>query len=283
MNRSLRAKWPSQKATDGQDVKINRNIVGRDLAGFDPFLMLDEMYSDDPDDYIGGFPEHPHRGFQTVTYMLSGKMHHRDHLGNEGVLEPGDVQWMTAGHGVLHSEMPIQHRGRLHGFQIWLNLSAKEKMIDPNYQEIPSKEIPVVEFGKKSYLKIIAGSYNQNNHCVCGPISGVTVEPEIFDVSIESGDSLSLPTERSKNVLIYVFEGLIKIEEKFIANRELGVLGQGDHVRIDSDMASRLLFLSGIPLKEPIASYGPFVMNTPEEIDQAIRDFRTGSFPVLKN
>lgn len=282
MNRSLKAKWPSIEVTDGGGVKINRNIVGGELAVFDPFLMLDEIYLDDPEDYIKGFPEHPHRGFQTLTYMLSGKMFHRDHLGNEGVLNSGDVQWMTAGRGVLHSEMPFQDRGRLHGFQIWINLPAREKMIDPNYLDIRSEKIPVVEFGKKSFLKIIAGSYSQNNHCVLGAISGVTVEPEIFDISINNGDELNLPADQRKNVLIYVYGGGIKIEEQFISKGQLGILGEGDQVRIYSDMSSRLLLLSGIPLKEPIANWGPFVMNSTEEINRAILDFRSGSFAVKK-
>ena len=277
MNRLIERIWKSRKVTDGEGVKINRNIVGENLTIFDPFLMLDEIYSDNPEDYIGGFPEHPHRGFETVTYMLAGKMRHTDHLGNEGMLEPGGVQWMTAGRGVLHSEMPMQKSGQLHGFQIWINLSSSEKMRDPDYQDIPKESIPVVKISKNSLVKTISGDLILDGRQISGPVSGVNVEPDIFDVSIDN-DSLVLPAKTEKSALIYVYEGCVSVGDRNIQSQEMGLLSGGDCVVVSSEVTSRFLFLSAIPLKEPIASWGPFVMNTFDEVDKAIEDFKSGKF-----
>ena len=277
MNRLIERIWKSRKVTDGEGVKINRNIVGENLTIFDPFLMLDEIYSDNPEDYIGGFPEHPHRGFETVTYMLAGKMRHTDHLGNEGMLEPGGVQWMTAGRGVLHSEMPMQKSGQLHGFQIWINLSSSEKMRDPDYQDIPKDSIPVVKISKNSLVKTISGDLILDGRRISGPVAGVNVEPDIFDVSLDN-DSLVLPAKTEKSALIYVYEGCVSVGDRNIQSQEMGLLSGGDCVVVSSEVTSRFLFLSAIPLKEPIASWGPFVMNTFDEVDKAIEDFKSGKF-----
>ena len=275
MNRRLTHIHDSHPTADGDGVKIFRNIAGGSLSDFDPFLLLDELYSDDPADYIGGFPEHPHRGFETVTYMLEGSMKHKDHMGNEGLLEPGSVQWMTAGRGVLHSEMPLQDEGRLHGFQLWVNLPANEKMRPADYQELPKEKIPVITIGERSYVKVIAGAFNRNGSIVSGPITGVTTAPDYFDIFLGEGDTVDVTTEKNKRVLIYVYEGLAIIEDKSLNAKQLGTLSEGDSVLITAGQQSRLLFLAGIPIKEPIVNWGPFVMNTREEIEQAVKDFQT--------
>ena len=275
MQRSIERILKSKIASDGAGVKINRNIVGEDLTFFDPFLMLDEIYSDDPDDYIGGFPEHPHRGFETVTYMLDGKMRHSDHLGNEGTLGPGGIQWMTAGRGVLHSEMPVQESGRLHGFQLWINLPASEKMREPNYQDIPQDLIPVIKNGENFSVKILAGDFLSEGQNVRGPVSGINVEPDIFDVHIKA-HTLEIPTKVEKKVLIYVYEGCVGVAGQNIKSQEMGMLSSGDSVVFTSEVGSKFLFLSAMPLGEPIASWGPFVMNTFDEVREAIEDFKGG-------
>ena len=203
MNRRLTHIHDSYPTADGDGVKIYRNIAGGSLSAFDPFLLLDELYSDDPADYIGGFPEHPHRGFETVTYMLEGSMKHKDHMGNEGLLEPGSVQWMTAGRGVLHSEMPLQDEGRLHGFQLWVNLPANEKMRPADYQELPKEKIPVITIGERSYVKVIAGAFNRNGSIVSGPITGVTTAPDYFDIFLGEGDTVDVTTEKKGVAILH--------------------------------------------------------------------------------
>ncbi len=279
--RALTQVQNAQPATDGDGVKIQRSVAHRALASFDPFLLLDEIASDEAADYIGGFPEHPHRGFETVTYMLEGNMQHRDHLGNEGLLTSGGVQWMTAGRGVLHSEMPIQESGRLHGFQLWINLPAAEKMCEPKYQEFAAQEIPVIALGNNnSSARVIAGSLTAAGNTVTGPVGGVSTQPDYFDIHLAAGDSITLPLAAAKRVLLYVYQGGISVDDgqqpRPLLQQQLGILGAGHSVQLSAAEDSRLLLLAGQPLHEPIANWGPFVMNTREEIDQAIRDYQQG-------
>jgi len=266
----------SEAVTDGDGVKIQRSVARGALQTFDPFLLLDEIVSDEAADYIGGFPEHPHRGFETVTYMLEGTMAHRDHLGNEGLLVSGGVQWMTAGRGVLHSEMPQQDEGRLHGFQLWVNLPAAEKMSEPAYREYGPEEIPALTIGNGSRIKVIAGSVEVDGKSVVGPVGDVTTKPDYFDVELAAGDSLELPTDPDKRVLLYVYRGTIEIDGRPLKQQQLGMLSEGDQVRLNTSEDSAFLVLAGFPIGEPIANWGPFVMNTREEIEQAIEDYREG-------
>jgi redox-sensitive bicupin YhaK (pirin superfamily) len=278
--RSLDQVYDARPATDGDGVRIQRNIAGRALPGFDPFLLLDEIASDEAADYIGGFPEHPHRGFETVTYMLEGSMKHRDHLGNEGLLVSGSVQWMTAGRGVLHSEMPMQESGRLHGFQLWINLPAAEKLCEPKYQEYPPDAIPQITVGSNSTARVIAGTLATPSTSVTGPVGGVSTQPDFFDLDTAAGDSVSIPLEAGKRGLLYVYQGSVLIDDgqqqRPLKRQQLGVLGDGDSVAFVAAENSRLLLLAGVPIKEPIVNWGPFVMNSPGEIEQAIRDYQQG-------
>jgi redox-sensitive bicupin YhaK (pirin superfamily) len=266
----------SEAVTDGDGVKIQRSVARGALQTFDPFLLLDEMASDEAADYIGGFPEHPHRGFETVTYMLEGTMAHRDHLGNEGLLVSGGVQWMTAGRGVLHSEMPQQDEGRLHGFQLWVNLPAAEKMTEPAYREYGPDQIPTVRIGNGSRIKVIAGSVEVDGKSVVGPVGDVTTQPDYFDVELAAGDSLELPTDPDKRVLLYVYRGAIEIDGRPLKQQQLGMLNEGEGLSLAASEDSAFLFLAGAPIAEPIANWGPFVMNTQEEIEQAIQDYQEG-------
>lgn len=270
----------SQAVTDGDGVKIARSISPGASQSSDPFLLFDEFASDDASDYIGGFPEHPHRGFETVTYMLEGSMKHRDHLGNEGLLSSGGVQWMTAGRGVLHSEMPQQDQGRLHGFQLWVNLPAAEKMCEPGYQEFLAKDIPLVKIEENSSARVIAGTFTWNGKTVQGPVQGITINPDYFDIVLSPGRTLDLPVNKSKRVLIYVYRGAIEIqgenETKTLSQQHIGFLGDGSLVQILSEEESGFLLLAGEPIGEPVVNWGPFVMNTREEIQQAIDDYRSG-------
>lgn len=274
----------SELVTDGDGVKIQRSVARGALHTFDPFLLLDEIVSDDAADYIGGFPEHPHRGFETVTYMLEGRMRHRDHMGNEGLLVSGGVQWMTAGRGVIHSEMPEQQHGLLHGFQLWVNLPAAEKMSEPAYREYGPEQIPTLELTEqgvvKGSVKALAGEVTLNGETITGPVTGVTTQPDYLDIMLSAGQSLTLPIEQNKRVLLYVYQGALLVEGddsgRPLELRQLGMLGEGEKLEIHAEEESRLLLLAGKPLNEPVVNRGPFVMNTREEIEQAIADYQTG-------
>ncbi len=279
--RQVQTLFNAQPTTDGAGVKINRSVVHRRLQEFDPFLLLDEIASDDASDYMGGFPEHPHRGFETVTYMLAGKMRHKDHMGNEGLLEPGSVQWMTAGKGVLHSEMPEQVEGLMHGFQLWVNLPASEKMGEPHYQEFSRSEIPVVNLDKQSTLKIIAGNFRQNGQVTKGPIQGLSTNPDYFDLSLKNNTPITLELKPENVALIYVYEGELNVmnnaDHSKVTQGQMAKLSKGEAVRLATTHSNAgALILSGKPLDEPIANWGPFVMNTQEQIEQAIQDYRNG-------
>jgi quercetin 2,3-dioxygenase len=258
-------------ASDGAGVKLNRLIGGQDLPQLDPFLLLDEFRSDDAADYLAGFPEHPHRGFETVTYMLAGRMRHRDNQGNTGLLGPGAVQWMTAGRGIVHSEMPEQENGLMQGFQLWVNLPAKDKMTAPRYQDIEPGRIPEVE-STGARVRVIAGSYRG----VSGPVQADATAPLYLDVFLEDGEfQAAVPVEH--NAFVYVYEGSLDIGGRALTRGELAVLSHGDTVLATAGAAgARFILVAGRPLKEPVARYGPFVMNRPEEIQQAMRDFTEG-------
>lgn len=275
-NRELIEKITGRAASDGDGVKLTRVFGGQGPERFDPFLMLDEFGSDEAADYIGGFPSHPHRGFETVTYMLEGRMLHEDHLGNQGLLEPGGVQWMTAGRGIIHSEMPQQSSGLMRGFQLWINLPAEQKMQPASYQDMPAETFPFHEI-PGGQLKVIAGSLTVEDQTFSGPIQGKPTEPLYIDLHLEPGQTFTAPVAGHLNALVYVYEGAAGIGEAELSTNQLGRLGEGEQIVITAGAAGvRLLLLAGKPLREPIVQYGPFVMNSREEIEQALRDYRAG-------
>lgn len=266
-----------QFVMDGAGVKINRVLTQPLQRRLDPFLMLDAFGSDKAGDYIAGFPEHPHRGFETVTYMLTGRMRHRDSAGNEGLVTNGGVQWMTAGRGVIHSEMPEQEEGLMEGFQLWLNLPASDKMRAPWYRDIPAEQVPRFTLDSGAVVQVIAGS----SHGVAGAVQREGTEPVYLDIELPADAELALPIPSGHNAFIYVFRGEAVVGGKGIAQARMAILdnAQGaDGVRIRAAAPTRLLVIAGRPLNEPIAQYGPFVMNTQAEVFQAVEDFRAGRF-----
>jgi quercetin 2,3-dioxygenase len=265
--------------SDGAGVKLTRVIGQRALPDLDPFLMLDEFGSEKGADYIGGFPDHPHRGFETVTYMLDGRMRHGDNKGHSGLLVSGSVQWMTAGRGIVHSEMPEQEDGLMRGFQLWVNLPAKDKMCTPRYQEYAPEQIPVAHPAPGVTVKVIAGEVAQGTTGVKGPVGGVATDPTYLDIALEKGASFAHALPKEYNAFAYVFEGSAIVGIKEIETQQLAVLSQGERFEVRADEGpARLILVAGRPLREPMAKYGPFVMNTPEEIHQAIADFQAGKF-----
>jgi len=272
-------KLRGQAASDGAGVKLTRVIGGQELPDLDPFLLLDEFGTDKAEDYIGGFPDHPHRGFETVTYMLDGRMRHRDNHGNQGLLVPGSVQWMTAGRGLVHSEMPEQESGRMRGFQLWVNLPGREKMTAPRYQEFAPESIPVAHPAEGVAVKVIAGSVGD----VRGPIAQPVTDPVYFDIALDPGRRWEFALPEGHNAFAYVFEGAASIGEgqaaRELASQELAVLGGGDRfVATAAKDGARVLLVAGQPLREPVVRHGPFVMNTREQIMQAFVDFQQGRF-----
>ncbi len=263
-------------ASDGAGVKLTRVIGQPALPDLDPFLMLDEFGSDDPKAYIAGFPDHPHRGFETVTYMLAGRMRHRDNKGNEGLLTAGSVQWMTAGRGLVHSEMPEQEEGLMQGFQLWLNLPAKDKMTAPRYQDIAPDLIPVVQPAPGVSAKVLAGTLAG----VRGPVDAGATEPFYVDIRLEPGSAFDAPLTVGHNAFAYVYEGAANVgtPAQALERGRIAVLSDGDSVRLASAGGGRLILVAGKPLREPVAKYGPFVMNTPDELRQAFADFQAGRF-----
>jgi redox-sensitive bicupin YhaK (pirin superfamily) len=263
-------------ASDGAGVKLNRIIGQPALPDLDPFLLLDEFGSDDPKAYIAGFPTHPHRGFETVTYMLAGRMRHRDNAGNEGLLGPGSVQWMTAGRGILHSEMPEQDAGLMQGFQLWVNLPAKDKMTAPRYQDIAADRVPTAQLGEGVSAKVLAGEIAG----VRGPVDPGATQPIFLDIALAAGGAASVPLPEGHNAFVYVYEGAAAVGDsaETLARGQLGVLSGGGEVSLASEAGARLILVAGKPLREPVAKYGPFVMNTEAELQQAFADFRAGKF-----
>ncbi len=266
--------------SDGAGVKLLR-VLTQDLQRrLDPFLMLDYFHSDNPDDYLAGFPDHPHRGFETVTYMLAGRMRHRDNAGHEGLLGPGGVQWMTAGRGIVHSELPEQEDGLMQGFQLWVNLPGKNKLAAPWYRDIPSDEIPVLTRAEGVTVKLIAGRLDEQT----GAIERPDTEPLYLDVSLPAGSTFAHALSAHFNAFIYVYAGEVQIGElaRQVSATQMGILTtspQADQISLRAgDRPARLLLIAGQPLREPIVQWGPFVMNTQEEVMQAVADFRGGKF-----
>jgi redox-sensitive bicupin YhaK (pirin superfamily) len=277
--RRLQAVIESIPASDGAGVKLRRSLGSRPNLRFDPFLMLDEFFSDDPNDYLAGFPDHPHRGFETVTYMLEGRMRHEDVLGNRGDLGPGDVQWMTAGRGIIHSEMPQQTEGRMRGFQLWINLPAREKMKPAAWRDVPAEAIPTVALEGGGSLRVIAGRIERAGTVTAGPIGGLATDPQYYDLKLPASATVELPTPPGHNAFLYVYEGAAGVGEdaRPLPCRAAGLLTPGDSVRITAGATGvGLLVLAGRPIGEPVVQYGPFVMNSVAEIEQAIRDYQAG-------
>jgi redox-sensitive bicupin YhaK (pirin superfamily) len=272
--RQVAALFPCVPTKDGSGVHIRRVIGTPRLGQIDPFLLFDEFGSDDPDAYIGGFPDHPHRGFETVTYMLAGRMRHKDNKGHEGVLGPGGVQWMTAGRGIVHSEMPEQTQGLMRGFQLWVNLPAKLKMREPRYQEFEADAIPVAAPAPGVTAKVIAGTLGP----VRGPVEGITVDPLYADLRFEPGASLEVPVTAGHTLLLYVFEGEARIEGVAVPRGSLAAMGsEGDGLAVTAGAeGAAAMLLAAAPLGEPVVRYGPFVMNSREEIQQALEDYYRG-------
>ena len=284
--RELQRTIASIAASDGAGVKLRRSLGQSPYTRLDPFLMLDEFSSFDANDYIAGFPAHPHRGFETVTYLLDGHMLHEDHLGNRGDLKSGAVQWMSAGRGIIHSEMPQQEHGRMRGFQLWINLPAREKMKPAGYRDIDPAEIPVVALSGGGRAKVIAGTLESDGRSVAGPIQELATDPLYVDVELPAGAAFTQPLGSERNAFIYVFEGSANIGDAAaaLATHSAGVLGPGDKVEVSAGAeGARFLLLAGRPLGEPVVQHGPFVMNTREEIEQAIRDYQSGELTRAGN
>ena len=277
-----------QPTSDGDGVRLTRIIGGHNLPDLDPFLLFDEFGSDSAADYIGGFPNHPHRGFETVTYMLVGRMRHRDNQGNSGLLVPGSVQWMTAGRGIVHSEMPEQEQGRMRGFQLWVNLPARDKMTEPRYQDIPPEQIRAVRTAGGAQVRVVAGQFGD----VTGAVQGVATAPLYLDVHLPAGAAFEADVPSGHNAFVYVYEGGICVDARAgaptgnnmpaasstVERGQLAVLGAGDYFSCRATDNAQFVVVAGQPLREPIARHGPFVMNTRQEIKQAFEDFNAGRF-----
>ena len=273
--REVARKVRGMPTSDGAGVRMTRVIGQPALDSFDPFLLLDEFRSDNPDDYIGGFPNHPHRGFETVTYMLAGRMRHGDNQGNTGLLGPGAVQWMTAGKGIVHSEFPEQEEGLMWGFQLWVNLPAKDKLTKPRYQDIQGDKIPEVELGPGARARVLVGTVNG----VKGPVMEVATDPLYFDLHLDANASYTGTLPEGHNAFVYVYQGDAKVGAAAtgIQRGELAMLTHGANLPVTAGaQGARLIVVAGRPLNEPVARYGPFVMNTMEEIHQAFADYQAG-------
>jgi redox-sensitive bicupin YhaK (pirin superfamily) len=276
-----------QAVVEGAGVRLIRSIGGLSLDYLDPFLLLDHFESDDPEDYLAGFPLHPHRGIETVTYMLAGEVDHKDTIGNAGSIGPGDVQWMTAGGGIMHEEMPRPRDGKMGGFQLWVNMPARLKLSQPRYQEVLDANIPVVQRADGARVRVVAGRVDD----VQGPVTEIYADPEYIDVDLPGGADFVQPVARGHSAFAYVFRGEAAfgvaadlgyrgdLDASIVSAPRMVVLGDGDEVRVRTyDSGARFLLVSGAPLGEPIARYGPFVMNTREEILKALQDLRDGTF-----
>lgn len=264
--------------SDGAGVQLTRLIGTPNLSLLDPFLMLDRFETENPDEYIAGFPPHPHRGFETVTYMLAGMMRHEDNQGNTGLLKPGGIQWMTAGRGIIHSEMPEQENGEMHGFQLWINLPSHAKMQAPGYQDYDPEDLPVETRDNGTEIRVISGKTDQGTQ---GPIVNYWVNPTYFDVSLPANTEFNQTLSAEDNTLVFMIRGEMRVGDKQRMTHadQLSVLTQGDRLEVtSSDQGARFLLISALPLKEPIARRGPFVMNTQTELQQAFDDFRAGHF-----
>lgn len=274
--RTIERVIPGMETSDGAGVRIRRSLGQSPAVRLDPFLMLDEFGSDQAADYIAGFPAHPHRGFETVTYMIEGHMLHEDHLGNRGNLRNGGVQWMTAGRGIIHSEMPQQEEGTMRGFQLWLNLPAAEKMKPAGYRDIQPEEIPVIEI-KDSRVLLIAGKVEIGGQRHEGAVIGGATEPLYADLHLAPGGELTLPLADAFNGLLYLYQGDADVAGQALTTHGAHVLGRGSEVTVRAgEEGARVLLIAGKPIGEPVVQYGPFVMNSREEIEQALRDYQSG-------
>jgi redox-sensitive bicupin YhaK (pirin superfamily) len=266
----IKSRHRGMAAQDGAGVKLTRVINQPGLRHQDPFLMLDEFRSDNPDDYIAGFPPHPHRGFCTLTYMLAGTMEHKDSVGNTGEVEAGGVQWMRAAKGIIHAEMPKQVEGLMWGFQLWVNLPASEKMSDPEWFDFPSAKIPEVQAGNTT-LRLIAGNYAQET----GPVS--LPGRDFFMADVKLSGEFELKSQQQEKRLAYVYEGELELNGEVVSRGELLQLDSATDLALKSDAGAGVIVLAAKPINEPIAQYGPFVMNTSEELDTAIKDYQSGT------
>lgn len=262
--------------SDGAGVRLTRVLTQNLQRRLDPFLMLDAFRNENPEDYIGGFPDHPHRGFEAVTYMLAGRMRHHDTGGNAGLLGPGGAQWMTAGSGLIHSELPEQEEGLMEGFQLWLNLPARDKMIAPSYRDIPPEQIPEATTAAGVRVRIIAGS----SQGVAGAVQREATQPLYLDVHLPAGGRFEQAIPAGHNAFVYVYRGSVEVGGTVVDDRHMAILANdgGDGVTLAASEEARALIIAGQPLGEPIAQYGPFVMNTGAEIEQTLRDYRDGKF-----
>ena len=261
--------------SDGAGVRLTRVLTQQLQRRLDPFLMLDAFRNENPEDYMGGFPDHPHRGFETVTYMIAGRMRHHDSVGHEGLLGPGGAQWMTTGSGLIHSELPEQQEGLMEGFQLWLNLPAKNKMVAPSYRDIPSEAIPEYTNEAGVRVRVIAGV----SHGVAGAVQRPDTEPLYLDVHLPAGCRFVQPIAVGHNAFTYTYRGSVNIAGTPVPDRHMAILANdGAELCVEASAEARLLIIAGQPLNEPIAQHGPFVMNTAAEIEQAIRDYQSGKF-----
>ncbi len=280
-NRQISRIISGQATADGAGVRLRRYIGSAELDQIDPFLLLDFFESDNPNDYIAGFPSHPHRGFETVTYLLAGKVRHEDNAGHGGIIETGGIQWMTAGRGIIHSEMPEQEHGRLAGFQLWVNLPATEKMCPPAYHEYPASEIPTEIRDNGTTLRVITGATSAQT---IGPVQGVATDPVYLDVTLPADCTLTEPMPNGHTAFIFVIDGELTLPDgentpALLSATQLGTLSNGAAVCVTAgDAGARFLLVAAKPLNEPIARYGPFVMNTQHEIEQAVADYNAGRF-----
>ncbi len=274
--RQLQHIIPSHPASDGDGVKIRR-IALFDQPVADPFLMLDELSSDNPDDFIGGFPPHPHRGMETLTYLRHGSLEHRDHMGNRGMINSGGAQWMSAGRGVIHSEMPAREMQQLHGFQLWINIPAKDKMQAPKYRDVSAAEIPLITHSNGVQVRVIAGQWQIEGNNIQGPLNDLAAEAGYLDIELPAGSSLNLSTPAEQNVVAFVYQGQLQ-SQPLAPEKSLLVFGKGEQLILNAQNNTKLLLLSGNTIGEKIVHYGPFVMNGIEEIEQAIQDYNAGCF-----
>ncbi|WP_199455289.1 pirin family protein [Vibrio owensii] len=275
--REIRQIIPSHATADGDGVKIRR-VAGFNNASFSPFLMVDELKSDQRADYVGGFPPHPHRGIETLTYMLTGHFQHRDHMNNVGELRSGGAQWMAAGRGVIHSEMPIMEDGELHGFQIWINQPARDKMAPAQYHDFQPETITEHRAEANGLVRVISGELNIDDEVIRGPLSKTGVPVTVADWQAHQGASLNLMTPNDHNMMVYAYKGSITIGERVVMRGEMALLSKGELVTLQSNDISGVLLFIGEPIDEPVVHYGPFVMNSIEEIEQAIQDYNSGLF-----
>ncbi|GGY58262.1 pirin family protein [Marinobacter zhanjiangensis] len=275
-DRAIKRVIPSMETSDGAGVRIRRSLGQTQRVRLDPFLMLDEFGSDQPQDYLAGFPSHPHRGFETVTYMIEGHMLHEDHLGNRGDLRNGGVQWMTAGRGIIHSEMPQQEEGMMRGFQLWLNLPAAEKMKQAGYRDIQPEDIPAIN-ADGAVVRLIAGTIGLDGQVHHGAVTGGTTEPLYADIHLSPGGTVTLPVAGHLNAFVYLYEGTAGIGGQDVQSSAVTVLDEGDQLTLNAGPeGAQLLLIAGRPLGEPVVQYGPFVMNSREQIEQTLQDYQAG-------